>query len=139
MPVIGISIEKVNAERKEVAMTGFRIDNKTNLTEVSKMPLEGLGREGLRIRYEFKSGYTDTTGKELGSIHFEGFVFYMDEKQNEILKNWEEKKSLPEGVNIEVINMILRKCLTRALSLSEDLQLPPPFGLPFATKDTKKK
>ena len=42
------------------------------------------------------------------------------------------------GSDLNVINMILHKCMIESLGLSEKLQLPPPVALPFASPNTPK-
>ena len=51
-----------------------------------------------------------------------------------ILKDWKKDKKLPDDVNLQIINAVLRRSIVKALSLSEELQLPPPIALPFAKK-----
>jgi hypothetical protein len=36
-------------------------------------------------------------------------------------------------MNLQIINAVLRRGIIRALSLSDELQLPPPIALPFAS------
>ena len=58
----------------------------------------------------------------------------MDKEIEGLIKSWKKDKKLPDEVNLQVINSVLRKCTIKALDLSEELQLPPPIALPFAAR-----
>jgi len=70
----------------------------------------------------------------LAEIIIKGNVLFLDSRYRKILSSWKKNKKLPEDVNLQLINAVLRRCLIRALDLSEELQLPPPIALPFARK-----
>ena len=44
--------------------------------------------------------------------------------------SWDKNKKLPESVALQVMNAVLRKCISRAIDLSEQIMLPPPLNLP---------
>jgi hypothetical protein len=92
-----------------------------------------LNKKGLSVSFEFKTQYL-SKNKAIGEIHIEGNVIFVDPQQDKILKDWEKDRKLPENVNLEIINTILRRSFVKALNLSEDIQLPPPIALPFARK-----
>ena len=61
---------------------------------------------------------------------------FVDKEQGEIVKGWTKNKKLPDKVNLQIVNAILRKCIIKSLSIGEELNLPPIVRLPFAS--TKK-
>ncbi len=136
MPIVGMTIKNIEARKTgELVQASLKVNNNTNIKEVSEKDLPALGKnkKGLSIGFEYKADYLDDK-KSIGEIVVNGDVFFLDEEQDKILKQWKKEKKLPDDVNIQVLNAILRRCLTRALSLSEDVQLPPPIAMPFATK-----
>jgi hypothetical protein len=135
MPVIGISIREIDAKRfEDLASGGVKVDNRTNLREIKEQNIPTLDKKGLNVSFEFKTQYTTENNKKIAEINLLGDVLLIDEKQEQILKDWKKDKKLPDDVNIQIVNTILRKCLTKALTISEELQLPPPLAIPFASK-----
>ena len=136
MPVIGINLRQINSRKIKEITGAVKVDNSTNLKDVKEQDLPLLGKKGLVIGFEFKSDYV-LGKKTVAEIIIEGDVLFVDEKQDEVLKYWKDKKKLPEDVNLQAINTVLRRCLIKALDLSQELQLPPPIGLPFASKKSE--
>jgi len=57
-------------------------------------------------------------------------LLYQTDKIKDILKEWKKNKRLPSEVVVPILNAIFRRCLSKIISLSEDLQLPPPIRFP---------
>lgn len=138
MPVVGMIIKNINAKRVEEISGGVRVNNSTNLKEVKEQNLPAINKKGLSVSFDFKAKYENEKKKPIADITISGNVFYIDNNQNKILKTWKKDKKLPDDVNIQIINAVLRRCLTKSIELSEDLQLPPPIPLPFASKQPAK-
>lgn len=137
MPVVGMIIKNIKAEREDKIEGGIKVDNQTNLRNVKEKELPAINQKGLAVEFEFTAKY-ESGKKNAAKITISGDVFYISEDQDKILKQWKKDKKMPDEVNIEIINAVLRKCLTKSISISEDLQLPPPIPLPFASKETPK-
>ncbi len=136
MPVIGIAIKTIDAKKhKDITGGQLKVNNNTNLLEVKEQDLPGLDKKGLGIDFLFRTTYRLSDEKTpVAEIIIGGTTFYVDAKQKKIVDEWKKNKTLGDEVNLQVINAILRKCITKSLNLSEELQLPPPIGLPFASK-----
>jgi len=135
MPIVGVNIKEVSAKKEEEITGGVKVNNASNLLSVKEQDLPALKTKGLTIGFEFKSDYiSDETKKEVATIVVRGELLFVGENQKEILKGWEKDKKLPEDLNIQALNTVLRRGLIKALDLSEELQLPPPIALPFASK-----
>lgn len=132
MPVVGMVIKSIDAKNLGGVSGAVKVNNRTNLKEVREQDLPALNKKGLEIAFEFKTEY-EVEKKKFAEINIEGNALFVDPAQEKILKEWKKSKKLPENVNIQIINAVLRRCLTKALTLSEDLQLPPPIAIPFAT------
>jgi len=134
MPVIGMSISTIDAKKYEEVTGPVKVNSNTNLKEIKEQDLPALNKKGLSINFEFKTQYINDKNKTLAEIIIGGDVFFIDNEQDKILKEWKKDKKLPDEVNLQIINAVLRKGITKALNLSEELQLPPPIILPFAKK-----
>jgi len=139
MPVIGINIKSVNASKSEEIFGAVKVNSNTIIKEIKEQELSALKQKGLSISFEFKTEYVSEKNKAMAEIIIGGDAFFIDEQFEKILKDWKKDKKLPEEINIQVINAVLRKSIIKALSLSEELQLPPPIALPFAKKQEDSK
>jgi hypothetical protein len=134
MPVVGISINKVEAKREENGAGNVSVKNNTALTDIKEVELSSIKTKGLAISFEFKVEYhNQSTKKDFATILIGGDVLYISDKHDEVLNGWKKSKKAPDEIGLEVINNVLRRCITKALVLAEDVQLPPPISLPYAT------
>ena len=133
MPAIGLNLKLINASKTGEVTGPVNISNRTKIKGVTEKNLPSLGKDGLLIEFVFYADYKSKEDKNLAVIEIEGEVFFVGDDQKDVKTMWDSQKKLPDNVNIDILNIILRKCLTKSLQLSEDLQLPPPIALPFAT------
>ena len=137
MPVIGVSLNKIMAEKIKPITSMVEVRSDTNIKNVKEFDLNEFNRKGLNISFDFIISYVKDKKEKLGEIMISGDVLYLDpDKQDSIIKEWNETKKLPSKVNIEVLNSVLRRSIIKSMGISEDLQLPPPIGIPQATEKT---
>jgi len=134
MPVIGMNVKNVSAKRIGEYIGPAGVNNNVKLVEVTETEMTALGKKGLTISYEFKSDYVTEKKVPFAEILINGDVIVVADNSAELVKGWKKDKKLPEDLNLQAVNSILRRCITKALGLSEDLNLPPPIPLPFASK-----
>ncbi len=135
MPVIALSYKKIAAE-KEGVMSNVSINTVPKIVNVKKTKLSGLGSDVdiLTVDFEFASAFEPKAGK----INIEGSIVCRTEDPEKAAKMWETKKTLPETLNVEIINYIFSKVGILALQLSDIMQMPPVIGMPKIEKAKKK-
>ncbi|MBR9682203.1 MAG: hypothetical protein GOV02_00865 [Candidatus Aenigmarchaeota archaeon] len=133
MPIIGMNINSIEAVKKGKVERGLKVKNQTSITDTVEQDLTGIGKKGLKIMFEFKTTYL-VNDADIASIKMTGEVMYVGDDVESIKTAWSTNKKLPEQIELQVINHVLRRGVTKSLSLSEELQLPPPIALPFASK-----
>ncbi len=131
MEIIGFFIKSITCKREERIALPVNISNKTSIKNVEETEVKAINKKCLKINFEFSSEYSSQRKKQ-GEIKIEGHVLLLHRNYSKLLENWKKKKSLPEDVNLFVINHVLRRCLVKAISLAEDLGMPSPIPLPVA-------
>ena len=134
MPIVGLVLTQIDAKKKEEATGPVKINNNINIGEVKEGNVGAINKKGLTIVFEYKADYINNKNKQFAEIFISGEILYLDDNHEAIIKGWKKDKKLPEDLNIQISNTILRKCTIQALELSEELQLPPPIPIPQASK-----
>ncbi|MBU5574876.1 MAG: hypothetical protein QXF15_00655 [Candidatus Aenigmatarchaeota archaeon] len=136
MPIVGFLLNEVSGKKITEIQGGVSVANNADIKSVKKEQIKKFNQDAISIGFEFSSTYT-SEDEEIAKIIMKGNLIAIDEDTDKILEFWKKNKELPENLHIEAINIILRKCLTKIMLISDELQLPPPIGLPFATKKEK--
>ena len=134
MPVVGMIIKNMNVKKTSEYVGPSNIGHKTGINSVEETTMKTLGKKGLKLGFEFNTIYNDEKKKPFGEITITGDVFFLSDNPAEILMSWKKDKKLPEDVNLQAINTVIRRCMSKAIMLSEDVNLPPPIPIPFAQK-----
>ena len=135
--IVGFSIRYISAERKTRPKGRINIKSTPNIVSISQAK-SGLMRKKkhLDIGFEFTTKYEP----DVGEIRIIGNALYIGKGIKKIMSNWKKEKKLPKEFEIEIKNFLFRKCLSIGLTLSENMQLPPPIMFPaIIPKRTPKK
>lgn len=132
MTVLGHSITSINANRKTLVAKKIDINSTPKIIDVKEKPMAVPGvldekSPVLAIEFEFNTDYKP----DIGNIRIAGELIYTGNDNKKVLKDWEKNKKLPQDVDIEVKNFLLRKCLLFGVSISQEMQLPPPLVIPM--------
>ena len=131
MPIVGFNFTKIQAEKSNPIKsdTKIQINTKLGIIKVNKekLPTGKTKTEGLRFDFEFSLDYTPNIAK----ITIEGFIYYLEDpaKIKEIISKYEKDKSLPMDIKTQVLNTIVLMSTIMALSLEQEINVPP--HLPF--------
>ncbi len=134
MPVLSVQLKEIIANKKQEAVGNVEVNNKVGESAVIEKDLPGIGQKGISIEFRYLTEYKKD-GEVVAEIKMAGDVLYVGEDCKLMLDSWKKDGVLPEDQHVQVVNTIFRRCAIKALVLAEDLQLPPPIGLPFAKKN----
>jgi hypothetical protein len=69
----------------------------------------------------------------IGRIRIDGNILSIDnpKETKKILDEWNKSKKLPPKLMAQLLNFILIRCNIKALSLSQDINLPPHIRMPM--------
>lgn len=132
MPIVGFNFSKILAEKKDqiTQNTQIKINSKLGIINLKKedLPTGKTKTEGLRLDFEFSLDYQPNIAK----IEILGFIYYMEDlsRIKEILKEWEKKKDIPADLKQQTINTIILKSTIKALSLEQEINVPPHMPFP---------
>lgn len=138
MPIAGINITNVNIKRNENFAGSYQMNCNTSIKDVKEQELPQIKKKGLTVPLEFSAVYADEKGKSIADIIITGDVLFLDEKNEQIMKDWKADKKFPEGMTVQIMNLIMRDVLTRTIQLTDFLRLPIPLPMPsFAMEQSK--
>ncbi|MBT3324247.1 hypothetical protein HN681_04745 [archaeon] len=137
MPVISFSFDKINIEKKKTLEAPIKVDNGMTIVDLKleDVPITGGKKEKvLRFFYEYKVDYQP----DQAIIEIAGNLVYHDPdgKTDELMKGWKDSKQLPPEMMQQVMNNVLIRCQIKALSLAQDLGLPPHIRIPTISPKT---
>ena len=120
-----------------VIITGnIDISHSPRIKNITKKDINMPGMQDI-ISVEFV--FTTKYEPKLGEIAICGEVLYQGEDSKKILTMWKDKQ-IETRMAMDVFNVIYRKCITKAVQLSDDLRLPPPLTFPvIQTEEQAKK
>ncbi|HLD49288.1 MAG TPA: hypothetical protein VJB11_02905 [archaeon] len=133
MSVIGLQLKSVKAsiDEKKIIEGNINVNSSPRIESVEKKDINVPGiKDVLSINFIFEVNYDP----KVGEIEMEGEVLYQTDKSKDILAKWKKDRKLEDDMAVEVLNAIFRRCLVEALSLSNELRLPPPIRLPIVQK-----
>jgi len=138
MTIVGFNFEKIQAERLSNLQGNINIRNNLNIVNVAQedIPIQ-KSEEVLKFTFEYVVEYMSN----VGNIKIAGHILFMDDpkKTKEIIKYWKKEKKVTDEVMQQIINTILFRCNIKALSLSQEVNLPPHIPLPLLEKTAVKR
>ncbi len=135
MPVIGVNMRSIDSKREEDVGGNLKVNNTPKIRGVKIKEVGNINKEALSIDFEYTCKYTkEDSDESVAEINIGGEVLFMTDDPKGVVENWEENNDLPEEIVIPTINSVMRKSLTKAIDISESLQVPPPIRFPKAKK-----
>ncbi|MBX4196500.1 hypothetical protein KW805_02850 [Candidatus Pacearchaeota archaeon] len=135
MQIIGFNFTKIVATKEGSFSAASLKTNPTinvEFTSIEKDKLDLLkDNEIVRVSFKFSVAYGESRDKPDAEILMEGFiVLSLDKNQSkDILKNWKKKMVAPP-LQMNLSNIVLKRCTIKALVLEEELNLPTHIRLP---------
>lgn len=131
--IVGFSIRKMEAEREENAGQGnVQVSYAPELTGVSEREVAAFEDKIAAIDFSFTITFKREK-EEFAHVSLEGEVLWKGNVE-ELLDSWQDKEALPRDMYESFMNNLYRRCLTRAVSTAETLNLPSPIPMPRVRK-----
>ena len=139
MPIVGFNFDKTSAERKAPIKKGMKATHNITIEDVKEEQLnlgENTKKSGLKFSFEYIVDYQPN----IGEVIIKGHILYLDDekKVKEIASKWKKEKKMDSDITAQLINTAIIKSTIKALSLSQDLNLPPHLPIPTVVKPSTK-
>ncbi|MBT6995566.1 hypothetical protein HN865_05350 [Candidatus Woesearchaeota archaeon] len=130
MSIVGFNFEKIMIEKKGKVNSNLKIKSNLSITDVDQEKLN-VTSSGDVIKFNFE--YTADYDPGVGKIQLLGNLLYMEDKDKVkvLLEDWKKDKKLPKPLMAQIFNTILAKSNIKALSLTQEVNLPPHIKLPI--------
>lgn len=130
--IAGFGFDSISVERKNPIKGKVEIKYNLNIDSIQeeKLPV-GPDKLSLKMNFNYKVEYSP----KIGNIDIKGSLIYIaDSKEGKkLVEEWKKKKRLgDERVAATIFNTALTRCNIKALTLSQDVGLPPHLPLPKA-------
>lgn len=139
MPIVGFHFNKISVEKKKPIEGNVQIKSNASITDLKeeKLPTGKTKADGLRFDFKFLIEYEP----KLGELLLQGFIYYFDDAKilKDIVKSWKKDKTLPPDITMQIINAVLMKSTVKALSLAQEVNLPPHIPMPAIKQDINPK
>lgn len=137
MPIVGFNLDKILGEKKAEPKKGMRATHNITISSLKeeKISLGKTQKSGLKFEFEYSVKYEPN----IGDLLITGHILYIEEEEQikEILKEWQKSKKIKPELASKIINTAIVKSTIKALSLSQDLNLPPHLPIPVISPQRK--
>ncbi len=120
---------------KKVPKGRINISSSPKIKSIKEIQPPFSNKKALEITFEFVTKYEPNVGE----IKIKGVVIYSGDKIKDQLKTWKKEKKLIKEIEVEIKNFLFRKCLGLEITISEQMQLPPPIMFPHVVAKEQKK
>ena len=132
MPIIGITFTNISGKTDNTPVEGdINVNSSPSIKNITKKNIPALDMgDVVAIDFTFDIKYQP----KIGEITFEGEVLYKTDKAESVVKAWKKDKKIDADVTVEVLNGVLKKCMSKAIDIANELRLPPPMQFPTVKK-----
>jgi hypothetical protein len=139
MGVISFHFDKFNIEKKKELEAPIKVEIGMRVIDVKEEDISlgsGKSEKVLRFFYEYKAEYQPNQAQIIicGNLVY----FEPEEDLKKVSEEWTKTKRMNTDITRSIMNNVLMRCQIKALSLGQDIGLPPQIKLPLVTKKAAK-
>lgn len=128
--IVNFSLSRIQAAKQKELTGNIEASNNVKITDITEQNVASFAEKKSAVNIIFS--YTVSYGEKIGLIEMEGKALYMidDKEKKELLDQWKKEKKVDPKHSQKILNHILQKCNIRALSLEQEVGLPPHIPFP---------
>ncbi len=128
--IVNFSMDKISVEKKGNIKGNTEAKNNIKFVDVAEEALPAHMKDQAMINFSFQYGVKYLP--EIADIDINGHLFFLTSKKqkDEILKEWDNGSKINPELSSHLVNYVFSKCGVLALSLSQQVGLPPHIPLP---------
>ncbi len=128
--IIHFTLDKISVDKTGKLQGKIEAKNSIKFLDVAESPTpNGLtGQSLLKFKFSYKVDYLPDIAKTeiVGKVHF------LTDKatKDKILEDWDKHSKIEPSLSGQIVNYVFSKCGVMALTLSQQVGLPPHIALP---------
>ncbi|MBT4577235.1 hypothetical protein HOM13_01115 [Candidatus Woesearchaeota archaeon] len=128
--IIHFTLDKISVDKTGQIKGKIEAKNGIKFLDIAESPTpEGItGQSLLKFKFSYKVDYLPDVAKTeiVGKIHF------LTDKatKDKILEDWDKHSKIEPSLSGQLVNYVFSKCGVMALTLSQQVGLPPHISLP---------
>lgn len=126
--IIGVNIDSIDADKKAGTQGNVQVNYQPEITDVEEATVNAFDEKVARIEFDFGVVY-NSNNQETARIDMSGNVIWKGGLE-EILEQWDEDETLPQEMEVQLMNELYRKLLSEAVGVANTLNLLPPIPTP---------
>jgi len=130
MPIIGSNYDKISVERLKPLSGELKIGSDLTITGVKfeKINVGPEEKDVLKVSYQFLVKYEP----KMALIDLSGHLLLMEPEKElkRIEKDWNKKQVFDDELTMKLLNNIMARTSVKALTLAQEMGLPPHIKLP---------
>ncbi len=130
MAIVGFGYNKIEVIKQNPIKGKVSVSNNVKIEDIEETTMK-MGEQKQNV-LKFAFNYKTTYSNEVGHLEITGELYYMGEDKvlKDVMKKWKNSENIPQEVMTPVVNTILGKSTILALTLSNEVNLPPQVNLP---------
>jgi hypothetical protein len=128
--IVNFTLEKIAISKTSPVKGSIEAKNSIKFLDIAEAPLpEGIKDQHLiKFKFEYKIMYLP----DIATTELVGHIHFMTNKttRDKILEAWDKESKLDQELSRQLVNYVFTKCGVKALSLSQQVGLPPHINLP---------
>lgn len=130
--IIGVNIDSIDADKKAGTQGNVQVNYQPEIENVEEATVNAFDEKVAKIDFNFGVVY-NSNQQETARIDMGGNVLWKGDLE-EIMEQWEEDESLPQEMEVQLMNELYRKLLSEAVGVANTLNLLPPIPTPTVEK-----
>jgi len=130
--IIGVNINSIDADKKAGTQGNVQVNYQPEIKNVEEATVNAFDEKVAKIDFDFGVVY-NSNEQETARIDMSGNVLWKGGLED-ILEKWEEDESLPQEMEVQLMNELYRKLLSEAVGVANTLNLLPPIPTPKVEK-----